>query len=557
MTAPREEPKAAPTWLGLSAQMFVLVILPFAALALTTTLVSLWLHQNAMRGMIAERDTRAVSTAAKFLESKIESEQQTAAALAMNRRLVAGSDADILSAFVQSNNGAGKNLALVSGTGEILAFSGNAEVRDALTGKTLKPGQVLTDQIHGAYHLWFTSESQMGVLTVNIVPLAPLVQDALGEHPHDMGQAAAFLVDRSGQALISLGQIQWNDRRLSAYTDPKAALHNKSGFGYVNVDGTEHVIAYSPVNEWTLVIEEPWEMVDTPYLRLTQFAPLILLPLLAVTLLAMWFGLSQIIGPLRRLEMRAAALAWGDFAAIEQPVGGVREIRQLQNELVHMARKVQDAQQSLHNFIGAMTRGQEDERRRLARELHDETLQSLIALRQRVQLAQMKADAAPMQAALAELESLSSSTIDELRRLTRALRPVYLDDLGLVTALEMLTREAAPLNVAFTRSGEERRLAADVELSLFRIVQEALSNVARHAAATQAAVQINFQPTALTLEVSDNGKGFTPPHSPAEFAPGGHYGLLGMHERVELIGGKLTIESAPGYGARLRVDLTL
>ena len=181
-------------------------------------------------------------------------------------------------------------------------------------------------------------------------------------------------------------------------------------------------MAYSPVSlpgtpnggRWALVTEEPWESVDTPELRLTQFAPLILLPVLVFTLVALWFSLSQIIGPLRRLETRAAELAWGDFAAIEQPVGGVREIRQLQNTLIHMARKVQDAQKSLHGYIGAMTRGQEDERRRLARELHDETLQALIALRQRVQLAKMKAKEVDTQKSLAELESLSSNCL--LRR---------------------------------------------------------------------------------------------------------------------------------------------
>lgn len=552
MTPPRAEPKLAPTWLGLSAQMFALVILPFAALALATTLISLLLHQNAMRSMVAERDTRTVAMAAKFLESKLQSEWELAATLAMNWRLAHGPDADLLTAFVQAHKAKDKNLALVSGTGEILAFSGKPEVQKALAGKAHKPGQVFTDPMNGAHYYKLLAELPKGRLALNIIELESLVHDVLGQHPH----AAAFLVDSDGQTLVHLGSMQWNGS-LAAHPGVPEALRGESGFSYVNAGGAEHVVAYSPVSTWALVIEEPWEMVDTPYLRLTQFAPLILLPLLAVTLLALWFGLSQIIGPLRRLETRATALAWGDFAAIERPVGGVREIRQLQNELVHMARKVQDAQQSLHDFIGAMTRGQEDERRRLARELHDETLQSLIALRQRVQLAQMKAEDAPMQTALLELESLSSNTIDELRRLTRALRPIYLEDLGLVTALEMLAREAAPLNGTFTHTGAERRLAADVELSLFRIAQEALSNAARHAAATQVAVHIDFQPTALTLEVSDNGKGFVPPRSPAEFAPGGHYGLLGMHERVELIGGKLTIESAPGYGATLRVELSV
>jgi signal transduction histidine kinase len=281
---------------------------------------------------------------------------------------------------------------------------------------------------------------------------------------------------------------------------------------------------------------------------------LILIPLLAFTLVALWFGATQIVKPLQKLETLASDLAWGNFTDIGKPVGGVQEIQQLQNELVHMAGKVQDAQKSLHNYIGAITHGQEEERSRLARELHDETLQALIALSQRVRLAQMKAKDEPMQEALTELDALASSSIVELRRLTRGLRPIYLEDLGLVTALEMLARENTHpgLTVTFTCEGEERRLEKALELSLFRIVQEGLSNVLHHAEASQAWITLNFQDSDVTLKIRDNGKGFTPPRSPAEFSPGGLYGLLGMHERAELAGGKLSI-SSPGAGTTIQV----
>jgi signal transduction histidine kinase len=274
-------------------------------------------------------------------------------------------------------------------------------------------------------------------------------------------------------------------------------------------------------------------------------------------LVALWFGASQIVAPLQKLERRAADLAWGDFAAIEKSVGGIQEIRQLQNELIIMAQKVRDSQRGLRDYIGAITRGQEDERRRLARDLHDETLQSLIALRQRVQLAQMKAKDEEIQKSLSELDALSSNTIDELRRLSRALRPIYLEDFGLVTALEMLAREStkAGFAVGFSHDGSERRLDPAVELTLFRIAQEAMSNVSRHSGATRTQVSLDFLLSAVTLEIKDNGKGFTPPRSPAEFAPGGHYGLLGMHERAELIGGKLTIESS-STGTVLKVTVS-
>ncbi|MCX6068912.1 MAG: sensor histidine kinase, partial [Chloroflexi bacterium] len=454
-----------------------------------------------------------------------------------------------------------KNLALFSAQGNLLAFSGESKAKSGLAQLSLNPEEIQTLELTGEKLLVFTARSKSGAYAVNLVPLEPLVREVIGSGFVMSGDAAAFLMNPNGEVLVRIGNQNWEGDP-AQHPGVTEALGGQSGFAYMSAPTMEHVVAYSPVSSpgghtWALLIEEPWEAVDTPYLRLTQFAPLILIPLLAFTLVAIWFGVSQVVVPLQKLEKRAADLAWGNFSAIENPVGGVQEIRQLQHELIHMAQKVQDAQRGLRDYIGAITRGQEDERRRLARELHDETLQALIALRQRVQLAQMKAKDDEIKLALAELETLSSNSIDELRRLTRALRPIYLEDFGLVTALEMLAKESTRpgFTVDFSKTGDDRRLEAAAELTLFRIAQEALSNVSRHAEATETHLGLEFQPATVTLEISDNGKGFTPPRSPAEFSPGGHYGLLGMHERAELIGGKLSIESAPGQGTVLRVDL--
>jgi signal transduction histidine kinase len=157
-----------------------------------------------------------------------------------------------------------------------------------------------------------------------------------------------------------------------------------------------------------------------------------------------------------------------------------------------------------------------------------------------------------------ELEELTEMTIDNLRRVTRALRPIYLEDLGLLAALEMLTQEVTQVTgveVEFNISGPEQRLASKTELALYRIVQEALSNVARHANASRVSVIVSFTPEAVLLEVVDDGQGFEVPRSPAEFAPGGHYGLLGLFERAELIEADLHIESKTGQGTRVAVKL--
>ncbi|MBI5824653.1 MAG: sensor histidine kinase [Chloroflexi bacterium] len=326
--------------------------------------------------------------------------------------------------------------------------------------------------------------------------------------------------------------------------------------------------------------EDEWRIATDPILEFTLVAPLVLIPPLLFTVGALWFATKQIVQPLQRLESKAVALAWGDFDAIKESVGGILEVQRLQSELAEMSRKVQAAQEGLHDYIGAITSAQEEERARLARELHDDTIQAVIALKQRVQLAQRSLKDQSGKQALDELETLSEQTIENLRRLTRALRPIYLEDLGLVTALEMLAREmssqtrsndfnrstepatapqglaaAVHLEVDFQKTGQERRLAREVELSLYRIAQETLNNVVKHSQASRAELKITFDAAEIKMEVSDNGNGFLVPKSPTELAPSGHFGLLGIHERVDLIGARLEIESALGKGTSLKVRL--
>lgn len=301
--------------------------------------------------------------------------------------------------------------------------------------------------------------------------------------------------------------------------------------------------------------EEMWRIVADPILELTLIAPLVVVPPLLFAVAALWFVTRQIVQPLERLEEKAAALAWGDFEAIQQPIGGIGEVQHLQEQIIEMAQRVRAAQEGLRDYIGAITSAQEEERARLARDLHDDTLQALIALKQRVHLAQRAVRDAAARHTLNELEALSEQTIENLRRITRALRPIYLEDLGLVAALEMLTRETTQnhgLQVEFWKIGEEQRLPAEVELALYRIAQEALSNVIRHAQARQAQVRLIFD-TDIQLEITDDGLGFEMPKTPTDFALSGHFGLLGMRERAELINATLEIETAPGNGTCVKV----
>jgi two-component system sensor histidine kinase UhpB len=408
--------------------------------------------------------------------------------------------------------------------------------------------------------MFVTATAPHGLTAAGAFYPSTLAERALSDIFGASDQAAAFVVSANGQLLYQVGNPAWLGSEVSRHPGVVEALQGTSGTTYLLVEGSEHVIAFSPIMpvNWALVIEEPWRAMADPLLRTTEIAPLVLAPVLVIALVGLWFGMRQIVQPLQSLAKKATELAWGDFEAIAEPVGGIDEIQRLQTELIHMAQKVKAAQQSLRGYLGAITTGQEEERRRLARELHDDTIQSLIALNQRIQLAQLSLNGQPAADQLVEVQQMTTQIIADLRRLTHDLRPIYLEDLGLAPALSMLARDTSAIlgiPVNFHMSGTEYRLRSEVELALYRIAQEALSNAARHAQATAVIVRLGFAPDTVALTISDNGRGFAVPESPAEMAPLGHFGLLGLHERAELVGAHLALESAPGRGTQVVVTL--
>ncbi len=408
------------------------------------------------------------------------------------------------------------------------------------------------------------ARSPEGLIAVGAFSPASLARRSLGEEFSSSGQDFVVIVDSNNQVLYEAGRPPASEPGVAQHPGVVEALRGESGTAYRSINGNEHVVAYSPVAPlgWALVIEEPWEAVDNPLLSRTQAAPLILIPALFFALIALGFGIRQIVQPLRLLAQQAAELGWGRFEAIEPPVGGIAEIRHLQAQLILMAQKVKAAQQNLRGYLNAITAGQEDERRRLARELHDGTVQALVALDQRVQLTQLAAKGASPEAAerLAELRRLTASLIEEVRRVIRALRPNYLEDLGLLPAIEMLTRDlqtTADVQTTFSTDGQPRRLPPGQEIAIYRIVQEALNNAARYASAKSVNVSAVFNPTEFLIRVQDDGRGFTAPERVSDLVASGHYGLMGMQERAELIGARLTIQSAPGAGTTIELRLPL
>lgn len=224
---------------------------------------------------------------------------------------------------------------------------------------------------------------------------------------------------------------------------------------------------------------------------------------------------------------------------------------------------VQERENQLEDLVRQLVTAQEGERQRIARELHDETGQKLLALGMGLAAvdAQLAAgDAARAGTLVRGLRELDDQAVTELRNIMADLRPAQLDDLGLVPALRWYVQQyqTRQPNVAAVLIADRSlpRLPAQHETILFRTAQEALTNVARHAHATEVTITLSQAGDDIYLEVSDNGQGFDT-SAPPRHAPGSGLGLVGMRERVGLVGGDLRIESQPGHGTRVVIRLPL
>jgi two-component system, NarL family, sensor kinase len=226
----------------------------------------------------------------------------------------------------------------------------------------------------------------------------------------------------------------------------------------------------------------------------------------------------------------------------------VREISR-QNESVF--RQLVAGERRFRGLARSVWNVQEAERRRLARELHDGIGQTLTALKQQLDVVEQSASDLPAatRARLRDAAELATQALHETRELSRLLRPQILDDLGLEPALRWLTRtfgERSGVALEVDLVGLDGRLPAEIETLAYRVVQEALNNVAKHAGAQRAQVLARREGGELTLVVADDGHGFDPRAPDLDGS-----GLRGMRDRVELFGGRIDIGSRPGLGTRI------
>ena len=329
------------------------------------------------------------------------------------------------------------------------------------------------------------------------------------------------------------------------------------------VTADEVMVSFAPLpgQPQAVMLVEPWAASMSPafYYQMVLVALLALGTALSLGMLSL--SLGRIIRPIADLAENARGAVPGSVfhPVLEQ---GPVELRILIKAFNQMVIRLAEQQGVLREYAHKALLSQEEERQRLSHELHDGTLQDLVGLAQRVELCRSEMEHSPLQARrrLDELQGLVQITLSDVRRISTALRPPVLDDLGLSVALDALCKDLQQdkpaLVLAYSVEGQERRLQPDLELAIYRIVQEALANIRKHVQdASQVMVRLKVGETELQALVSNNGGGVFANPDVNTLVRSGHLGLAGMYERARLFGGTLTITSGPDGNTLVALSL--
>lgn len=342
----------------------------------------------------------------------------------------------------------------------------------------------------------------------------------------------------------------------------------------------QHLVAFAPLAHVPagVVVEERKDMALAVPIRLRHRLIAFGLAALLVTSAAAWLHARYLTRPLEGLARAMGRIAAG---ALDEPVAVSRsdEIGMLGRSFEVMRRQLERARDERDRFeqrletrvrertdqvrtlLGRIIHAQEEERRRLARELHDDTAQTVATVLVHVGTLRdtLPAGQDRLRETLDRALAQGARALGDLRRVIADLRPTALDDLGLIPALRVYAEErlaTAGVALAFEVVGSPRRLDRPVETALFRILQEAVSNIAKHAGATTTTIHVDFRPTWLVVTIGDDGHGFEPRHD-AGGGPWAGVGLRGMRERAELVGARLEVSSRLGAGTTVRVEVPL
>lgn len=390
------------------------------------------------------------------------------------------------------------------------------------------------------------------------------------------------IVTADDGTVITTSRAEQMGKKTSHY--PILQKYMKSSLGGVEVhhatkgaSGGDHVVAMTPLPSGTfyLVLEQPASLaLAVPQQRQNEMLAVSITSMLLM-LGAAWYTTRRVVRPVEQLKAAARAFAQG---SLDQPVNVVaqdelgelaediesmrRQLKRSHDEIeqarIELEKKVKERTQRLQETLGKIITAQEEERRRLARELHDEQSQSLGALSvslDRISRLVGQTSSPQTRAEIEQARDMARSLLNETRRIIYDLRPSVLDDMGLQAAIRWcaethLERHGVKINIQ--SSLPQKRLPVPVEVALFRVAQEAIVNIERHSQARNAGIVLEQQDSLLRMQVWDDGKGFASETGGNGLDVSG-VGLEGMRERVRLIGGSMDILSAPGRGTTIKV----
>lgn len=572
-----------PRFRSLLAQFTLRAIIPLALVMFGVIAASLYAYQQVVTSLLVDRDRQLAILSAARVSEAVEGYARVLEALATTPEVQSDS-AEVRAAALEGAAEAlqffGAGVVIVDRDGVVLTIapSESSPVGETVARQDyflsvqerLEPmfSNVVSHLHDGQDMIVITAPilddrraftgALLGAVYLNSTPLGDTVRQlTIGE------KGFAYVVDGKGRVIFhpdpqNIG-MDFSDRPFVK----NVIAGEIGGILWRSPSGEPFVSGYTPIRNtgWGLIVREPWNSVVAPAQVYGGVTALVGLAAVSVAAYLLWRGVQHIATPVRLLAEQSARLAAGEAVA---PVAEsqVTEIDTLGRDFNRMAAQIESYRAGLRRYVGAITHSQEEERQRLARELHDETTQGLLAIVRRLELHQASENDPERKARLAELQVMATDTLGGLHQISRDLRPLVLEDLGLIPALRTLVRaaregEGAVPHVKLEVSGQPITLGAEQELALYRITQEALTNIRKHARATGVRVELAFTDSTVRLDVSDDGRGFEVPASLNELAQRGSFGLMGIQERVWAVGGSLSVKSAPGRGTRVTVTLPI
>lgn len=559
------------------------VVLPLTLVLLVLTGGGVFVYQRVLTLILMERQRQWANVAAISVSEVVDGYARVLEALAGNPDLLDSSRqvrAEVLDSAAEALDVFNAGVAAASPDGRILTYAPKSAaalveklpLEDLLRSVEREQAPVfsdlLTDSVNRRDYILVAVpiQSEAGQ-TAGALVGGVYLESALLSKPISklrIGQDGfAYLVDQRGRVMYHplVEEIGADYSRRSFVVQ---AIHGGVESALIDDTSGQKVFAASiPVagTGWVLIVQETQQSALAP-VHIYNLGLLVAgLIVVLIVFVISWRSVRRLVSPIHLLGQQTARLANGESLEVFSQ-SGIQEIDALEEAFVRMGQQVVAYRAGLRRYLDAMTQSIEDERRRIARELHDETVQNLLAVSRRLELYRASETDPQRLAGLDELQTVVSDTVKGVRQISRDLRPLILEDLGLVPALQTLLKTAEPgydafPQVHFEARGQPGLLSPAQELALYRVAQEALNNIRKHARAGQVWVRIEFAPRWVRLSIQDNGCGFRPPGTLAELTQRSSFGLMGIQERVWSLGGRLEIQSAPDQGTRIEIELPL